>query len=355
MGKKMSYEEVRQYIESYGYKLLSKEYNKSKEKLKLQCPEGHIYFQTFSKFYHQDRRCPACGAKKSASHKKPDYEYVKSYIESKGYTLLSEEYEDNKTKLKLKCPEDHICHISFANFKSNGRRCADCKKKKLSLTHEEVKKYIESIDYVLVSQYENSRKNITVKCPEGHIYDTKISLLKNGKRCPKCYRNRYYKKTRDIKKYVEKEGYALLTEKYDSSYRRIKVKCPKGHTYETAWDNFKQGKRCPECCTSKPEKEIQNFVSSIYDGKIKPNDRDTIINPLTGYSLELDVHILSKQKAIEFNGTYWHSFPERKLCDKIKKEQCEKNNIDLLVIEEENWMGDKEKCLKQIREFIYES
>ncbi|MFW6377676.1 MAG: hypothetical protein ACOCZ5_03420 [bacterium] len=40
--------------------------------------------------------------------KKLTYEHVKSYIESfEGYKLLSEEYENNRTKLKIQCPEDH--------------------------------------------------------------------------------------------------------------------------------------------------------------------------------------------------------------------------------------------------------
>lgn len=71
----------------------------------------------------------------------------------------------------------------------------------------------------------------------------------------------------------------------------------------------------------------------MYDGEILPNDRNTIINPLTNNYLELDVYLPEKSKAIEFNGTYWHSLPNN---DRIKKEQCRYNNIDLLVIEEEN-------------------
>lgn len=38
--------------------------------------------------------------------------------------------------------------------------------------------------------------------------------------------------------------------------------------------------------------------------------------------------------------------------DKIKKDQCKKNNIDLLVVEEENWLNNKDKYLKDIGEFI---
>lgn len=56
----------------------------------------------------------------------------------------------------------------------------------------------------------------------------------------------------------------------------------------------------------------------------------------------------NNENVIEFNGEYWHSFPNKIEKDKIKEEQCRKNNIDLLVIEEENWINNKEDCLKSL-------
>ena len=50
--------------------------------------------------------------------KKYDYEYIKNYIESFGYKLLSKTYANNATKLKMICNNGHECEISFANFKN---------------------------------------------------------------------------------------------------------------------------------------------------------------------------------------------------------------------------------------------
>lgn len=42
--RKLTYQEVKSYIESFiGYILLSKEYKNAQTKLKIQCPEGHIF------------------------------------------------------------------------------------------------------------------------------------------------------------------------------------------------------------------------------------------------------------------------------------------------------------------------
>jgi len=80
-----------------------------------------------------------------------------------------------------------------------------------------------------------------------------------------------------------------------------------------------------------------------------------IVNPLTGWNLELDVWISTLNKAIEFNGTYWHSLKGRKQRDKIKEEQCKKLGINLLTIKDEDWRDNKEYTMKQIKEFLKEN
>ena len=49
--------------------------------------------------------------------KRLSYEYVKEYIESFGYTLLSDEYKNNKTELKIQCNDcGNIFYMRFNNF-----------------------------------------------------------------------------------------------------------------------------------------------------------------------------------------------------------------------------------------------
>ena len=49
--------------------------------------------------------------------KKLTYEEVKEYVVAQGYQLLSEEYINNHTKLKMICDKGHECEIAFGNFK----------------------------------------------------------------------------------------------------------------------------------------------------------------------------------------------------------------------------------------------
>ena len=50
------YENVKEYIESFGYKLASKEYKNCKEKLHLICPNGNDFIVRFDNFKNAKQR-----------------------------------------------------------------------------------------------------------------------------------------------------------------------------------------------------------------------------------------------------------------------------------------------------------
>lgn len=124
-NKKYTYDEVKEYVESQGYVLLSDDYINCEEKLILKCPVGHEYYVSFTNF-RTGNRCPLC----CTCNKKYTYNEVKDYVESQGYTLLSDNYINCKTKLKLLCSNGHEYFVSFDNFK-RGKRCSSCKKRSL--------------------------------------------------------------------------------------------------------------------------------------------------------------------------------------------------------------------------------
>lgn len=180
LNKKWSYEDVKKYIESFNYKLISKEYINSREKILVQCDKGHIYETTFNSFKNKKSRCPICNG-----GIRYNYEYVKEYIESFGYKLLSKEYTNARSKLKVQCDKGHIYEVTFDNFK-HGYRCPYCAGN-IKYNYEYIKKYIESFGYELISkEYIGVFDKLIVKCPKGHIYEVNFNNFKNGYRCPIC-------------------------------------------------------------------------------------------------------------------------------------------------------------------------
>lgn len=89
--------------------------------------------------------------------------------------------------------------------------------------------------------------------------------------------------------------------------------------------------------TSFLEKELLNFIKSIYHGEVQTNNR-TIISPK-----ELDIYIPEKRMAIEFNGLYWHDENHISNNSHFEKTQsCDKIGIDLIHIFEDDWLLKKE-------------
>jgi hypothetical protein len=100
-----------------------------------------------------------------------------------------------------------------------------------------------------------------------------------------------------------KENYTLLTK-----------------IYSISWANWQKGARCPRCShkISKWEEEVKNSLSQSNIDHV-PNDRTQLVNSNTNHKLELDIWFPKLNKAIECNGVYWYSKPDRKECDKIKQ------------------------------------
>ena len=101
---------------------------------------------------------------------------------------------------------------------------------------------------------------------------------------------------------------------------------------------------------SRAEKELLNYIKSLYDGDIIENSQE-IISPL-----ELDIYIPEKNLAIEFNGIYWHSIgiqdyeqeniqkiQKLKKLHKLKSDKCEEQGINLFHIFEYDWNHPKRK------------
>lgn len=194
MAKKLTYEEVKEYIESQGYKLLSKEYKGCKTKLKVVCPEGHLWEATWDNFHNQGHRCKTCATNKRADNDRFTYEYVNEEFNKKGYILISKEYVNTNTKLQTICPNGHDWETTFSNFHNCGGRCPKCSGRKptyktcIATTDPWMMKFLKNKEDGYKYSH-GSTKKVEVICPYcgkekkirvNHIYNCK------GICCPNC-------------------------------------------------------------------------------------------------------------------------------------------------------------------------
>ena len=124
MPTKLSYEEVKDFIEECGCKLLSKEYENSTTRLKVQCACGEVFDTNFKIFKKGQRQCKQC-------LNEITYRKVKKFIEECGCKLLSTKYVNARTKLKIQCACGEVFEVCFNHFKNDGQQqCAECGIKK---------------------------------------------------------------------------------------------------------------------------------------------------------------------------------------------------------------------------------
>lgn len=197
---------------------------------------------------------------------KKKYEYVKQEIEKRGYFLISTTYKDSKTKLLTKCPAGHSYEASYNSF-SRGYRCSECAGLK-KRTIEEIREFMEKEKYVLLSTgYSGNKSKLLTKCPVGHDFYIRWNDFQQGYRCNECAGNK--KKTiEQIRLFLNKHGYILLDEEYENNSTKLNTVCPEGHEHSITWCDFKQGYRCAECNGTK-KKTIEEVRSAFSDSGYK--------------------------------------------------------------------------------------
>jgi hypothetical protein len=257
--------QVKSYFSLFGYELLSKYINYD-SKVRIKCPHEHIYQTTFNSF-KRGCRCAKClGMSKYTLNE------VKQFVEITGYKVLSTKYENTHSKLKMECPNGHEFMMSFSAFK-RGNRCPIEKQEiiaqKLRTPYKNVKKYIENYGYKLLSnEYIESHKKLKLQCPVGHIYKAAFSTFKNGSRCPVCDDTQRFTLDR-VKKYFQKYDFEVLSDKYVNNSTKLKIKCPRGHVYYQSYADFQQGRRCIKCSSSRGEKLIRYILKNSLPSNIK--------------------------------------------------------------------------------------
>lgn len=187
--RKLTYEEVKCFIEKEGFELLSKEYFNSKEKLEIKCNCGEVFNMSYNTF-KRGHRCPSCALKNRTKMRRHSYDYVKKYIEGEGYTLISCEYKNNNSKLNMVCNMGHDISMTFGNFQ-RGNRCRVCANEKNATNQRHnynyIKTFIESIGYTLIdSEYVRNSEKLNLYCGNGHSIAMSFKNLLKGNRCAKC-------------------------------------------------------------------------------------------------------------------------------------------------------------------------
>lgn len=123
MGKRFTYEEVKEYFESQNCELLEKEYKNARTRMRYRCQCGNISKIVFYSF-KIGNRCSECGKNKISKRFTYTQEEAENKFKEIGCELL-EEYKGAYEKAKFKCSCGRISK-AIPNNIWRRKRCGQC-------------------------------------------------------------------------------------------------------------------------------------------------------------------------------------------------------------------------------------
>jgi hypothetical protein len=202
-----------------------------------------------------------------------------------------------------------VCGIEFTTYYTKKNYCGaeECEKIRIYIKNQKTHKRRNK--EVLITKGRKYYKENKEKCclQKSEKYRREHTEAK-----PYVFGRIYKHNIDDVKKYIEDFGYSLLSEEYKNCKEKITLKCPEGHIWETTFHNFRNnggitGNRCFYCYinnnyVSRPEKRVREFLETNYpELTIVYNDRKQIAPK------ELDLYFPDHHLAVEICGLYWHS------------------------------------------------
>jgi len=246
-----------------GGQCLSEAYINDQTKLLWECSEGHQWWAKSSNIIHNQTWCPVCSGEKAYENNqiKPrwDIEKMQQLAQARGGECLSEQYYNNKTKLRWRCQAQHEWEAIPSQIIGGGW-CPTCRR-------ESLKKY--SLDSVrqlaqerggelLSQQYVNSGSKLDWRCQAGHQWSAPLSRILSGHWCPACANNQ--KKTIEEMQQVAKARYGeCLSKEYVNSETPLRWRCHKGHEWEATPSNVVRRKTWCPICSKKQKKTIDDM------------------------------------------------------------------------------------------------
>lgn len=190
-------------------------------------------------------------------------ESMKTIAEQRGGKCLSEEYLNNRTKLKWQCDKGHVWEATPHDI-SGGAWCHICGGS-FKKTLEEMQKIAEEKGGKCLSlKYINSKTRLQWQCEKGHIWEATPAKILIGRWCPYCAG--VVKLTiKEMQNIAKERGGLCLSTHYESARKKLEWQCKEGHIWEAQPDSIKHGSWCPKCATITKANARRSNIEEMQD------------------------------------------------------------------------------------------
>lgn len=297
-------------------------------------------------------------------------------------------YTKAAAKVEIVCKIHGSFWQSLDSHTSRGVGCPSCGRDKLrnSGVFGKLKTNTEFIQECLEihggiydyskTKYTGKANKVIITCKEHGDFEQKAESHRGGSGCPTCgikkAHTHYLQTTEDfIRKSKEAHGdtYDYSSSEYTGKDQPIIVTCKKHGPFllKKAWHHYLGHpvgcQKCSNSGVSKQELEVRKYIESILP-EFTTSENFDVTNPDIIYNsrsfiapLEIDILIPSKNIAIEYNGTYWHSEQAGKDRDyHLKKtEAVEAKGFKLIQIMEYEWQNSQEVVKSRLAHILGKS
>lgn len=340
------------------YSYASTQYDPENFKYSIKCNTCKtIFWSQRNTHINRKQGCPLCNRKAKLS---PEEMYNRLVsIHGDDYDYSEAVFQNTYIPFKVICKKTKLpFYPTFINHYYSGTKCPCCygslkKDTEIFITSSK-KIWGDKFDYSKV-KYENNLTKVELICKDHNssFFQTPKTHFRGRNGCIYCS-NKIPITTESFIQSANKvhgDGkYGYSQSNYITTDTKLKIECFKsGHGFfeQTPHNHVSLQQGCPKCGNnlSKPELEIGDFISQFA----------TVQRRVRGIlqSKELDIFLPDQKIAIEYNGLYWHS--EKNVgknyhLDKLI--ECNKNNIRLIHIFEDEWLEKPDIVKNRIKSIL---
>lgn len=360
-GIKRILKECQEYAEKHEGKCLSIKYERKIE-FKCKMPEHPSWTCVFTHTINNNRWCIKCYFEEK---RKYNIVFCQELAKSRGGKFISTMVKNSDHKYTWECKIGHQWNTSIDSVYGIGTWCSKCDALDSRLyTIEDCHKIAEENGgKCLSTNYEVVSDELLWSCEnEQHkIWKSSLSAVIKGYWCGMCADGKHAKYTwQEIYNECNKlkmifincpENKLLKSFNVRNKDKQWHIKCFCDNVFYPDVRELVDGriKSCG-CVRSFSQLELNEYIKSI--GVETEFNARRIIG-----KFELDVYMWHLNKAIEFDGEYWH-YGERAISNgslekmKRKDKMCEEAGINLMRVRERDWLENKELALQKIIDFI---
>lgn len=302
MGKKNTYEKVKEIFLKNEIELLSKTYVNSKTEMLCKCIKCEKEFKTILNRVQNGSGCPYCAKIYRSNSRKLQYEDVKQRFYNKGFDLIDTEYIKRGRKMFCKCIKHHTeLFLSLEQIETNVIGCKKCILERRytqgkKFTYQDVNGFIKNTPVIIKEDI--NLHTVVISTDVLNLYCTKhkkdfnltFSHLKRNSTCPLCAQENRKKKQlikiEDVQKEFERKGYELIDkDKYDGIFIPLRYKCPYHLSIisKISYDSLKRGHGCPYCANN--GKKTKEEIGEIFENNGFSLNLSNLSNNVNSFTL----------------------------------------------------------------------